>query len=78
MDYQVLFNTAFTLCLALAGGLGGWILARITRSIDQLDRDVRKMPEKYVLKTDHSEWMQRIDEKLDKISDKLDGKADKK
>ena len=73
VDYQILFN------LAVAGmfGLGGWILGRITKTLDQLDADVRVMPEKYVLKSDYIDTLKGIHDKLDKIVEKLDGKADK-
>lgn len=72
-DYQLLFNIAF----AVAAGLGGWALGRITRALDQLDGDVRAMPEKYVLKTDLADSLQSIERSLTRIFDKLDGKADK-
>lgn len=63
---------------AAAFGMVGWIAGRIMKTLDHLDSDVRAMPEKYVLKTDYSGALKSIDDKLEKIFDKLDGKADKK
>lgn len=72
-DYQILFNIAMTVAI----GLGGWVLGRITKSIDNLDRDLRNAPEKYVLKVDYVGGQNRIEAKLDQIFAKLDHKADK-
>ena len=73
MDYQVLFNIA----VGLAGVFGGWILNRIYAAIDRLDNDVRNMPHEYVTKDDYKSELQKIDISLNRIFDKLDGKADK-
>ena len=73
VDYQVLFN----IVMVLATGMGGWIMGRITRALDQLDGDVRAMPEKYVSKADYRTDLQDIKAGLERIFDKLDGKADK-
>ena len=73
MDYQVLFNIA----VGLAGVFGGWILNRIYAAIDRLDNDVRNMPHEYVTKDDYKSELQKIDLSLNRIFDKLDGKADK-
>ena len=84
MDYQVLFNIAFT----VAGILGGWVLNRIYVSIDKLDNDVRAMPHTYVakddfknaitdIKTDIRSGFAQIDRTLASIFDRLNEKADK-
>ena len=73
MDAQSLINVA----IAVAGFFGGWVLKRITDSLDRLDADVRAMPEKYVAKDDDKDDIKRVQEMLDKIFCKLDGKADK-
>lgn len=73
MDYQVLFNIA----VALAGIFGGWILNRIYAAIDRLDTDVRNIPHDYVSKDDYKTELQKIEVSLNRIFDKLDGKADK-
>jgi hypothetical protein len=84
MDYQVLFNIAFT----AAGFLGGWILNNMTKAIERLDNDVRDLPKTYVSKEDWREDMKslkedmtkgfdKIDSTLGTIFKKLDGKEDK-
>lgn len=84
MDYQVLFNIAFT----VAGVLGGWVLNRIYVSLDKLDTDVRAMPHTYVakddfktaiteVKTDIRAGFAQIDRTLSSIFDRLNEKADK-
>lgn len=73
MDNQQLFNGI----VAVAAFLGGWILNNITKSIDKLDNDVRNMPHNYVSKDDYHRDVTEMKEMLNKIFDKLDGKADK-
>lgn len=73
MDYQTLFNLAIT----VAAFFGGWTLNRIYTAIDRLDNDVRNLPHEYVSKDDYRTELKEIKEQLNKIIDKLDGKADK-
>ena len=73
MDAQVLFNIA----VAAAGFFGGWILNNISRSIDRLDEDVRKMPLTYVTQAHYQRDIDEIKGMLTKIFDKLDEKVDK-
>jgi len=73
MDYQVLFNVAFT----LAAFLAGWVLNNITRSVQRLDDDVRALPINYVSKEDYRHDLSEIKALLQHIANKLDGKADK-
>lgn len=68
MDYQVLFNIAFT----AAGFLGGWVLNNMTKAIERLDNDVRDMPKTYVTKDDWREDMRTLKSDMDKGFDKLD------
>ena len=73
MDLQILFNIA----VGLAGTFGGWILSNIYRSIERLDADVRAMPHTYVTRDDYKEDIREDKTLLNKMMDKLDGKADK-
>lgn len=73
MDYQILFNVAFTLSAFLAG----WVLNSITATVRRLDEDVRAMPINYVSKIDYRNDLQDIKALLTRIDEKLDGKADK-
>lgn len=73
MDLQILFNIA----VGLAGAFGGWILSNIYRSIERLDADVRALPHTYVTRDDYKEDIREVKTLLNKMMDKLDGKADK-
>jgi hypothetical protein len=73
MDYQVLFNIAFT----VAGVFGGYMLNSIFRAIERLDDDVRAMPHNYVSKDDYKTDLAEIKGMLARIFDKLDAKVDK-
>jgi hypothetical protein len=73
LEAQSLINVA----IAIAGFFGGWVLKRITDSLDRLDTDVRNMPDKYLAKDDYRRDIDEIKTMLDKIFDKLDDKADK-
>jgi hypothetical protein len=77
VSYQVLFNIAISVILFGGGGLCGWIITRMTRAFDRLDGDVRAMPDKYVSKVDYRTDLHDIKAMLERIFDKLDGKADK-
>ena len=73
MDSQSLINIG----IALAVFFGGWVLTQITKSLDRLDEDVKKMPEKYVRRDDYLRDITDIKTMLKGIYDKLDNKADK-
>lgn len=73
MDLQ----TAFNILMALAGSMGGWILGRISKTLDRLDEDVRALPDKYLTKSDYRNDMREIKDALLRIETKLDDKADK-
>jgi hypothetical protein len=73
MDIQWFFNIA----VSLTAFLGGWVLNNISRSIEKLDADVRAMPLTYVTRVTYREDIIEIKSMLEKISDKLDNKADK-
>ena len=77
MDFQILFNIAIGIIIALIAGLGGWILGRITKALDTLDNDVRGMPHKYVSKEDYRDDIRELRNLSQRIFDKLEGKADK-
>jgi hypothetical protein len=84
VDYQVLFNVAG----GLAAFLGGWWMKVLHESIRDLQDGEKKLAEKvssievlvagnYVKRDDFDRSVQAIFHKLDRIEDKLDGKADK-
>jgi hypothetical protein len=57
----------FNVLVGVSGFLGGWILNNISRSINQLDRDVRNMPHVYVTKADYRDDIHHIRRTLDDI-----------
>jgi hypothetical protein len=73
MDLQAAFNVA----MSLAAFMGGYILNRITTSLDKLDDDVRSMPMKYVAKDDYRRDIDHLTDICQQIFNKLDGKVDK-
>lgn len=73
MDWQAAFNIA----VMLGGGMFGWIVGRITKTLDQLDADIRALPDKYVGKADYRRDVREIKDLLTRIDDKLDQKQDK-
>lgn len=73
METQTIFNIA----LGLAAFFGGWVLNSITKAIERLDADVRRMPTTYLIKEDYHRDIDEVKKMLTKIFDKLDDKADK-
>ena len=73
MDYQLLFNMA----VAVIGGLGGWVLNGITKSLERLDSDLRQLPDKYVSRVDYKDDVAEIKKGIERIYARLDGKQDK-
>ena len=84
MDYQTLFNIAG----GLAGFLGGWWMKVLHESVRDLQEADKRLADKvssieilvagnYVKRDDFDKSVEAIFRKLDRIEDKLDGKADK-
>jgi hypothetical protein len=71
------FQTAFDIAISLAAFMGGYILNRITSSLDKLDNDVRSMPMNYVNRVDYRNDIGELKDICRQIFDKLDNKADK-
>lgn len=77
MDPQHLIDLLFGLALAV----GGWFARQIWSAINRLRVDLTKLevdiPKSYVAKEDLRDMFQQIMNRLDKLDQKLDGKADK-
>lgn len=71
------FQTAFDIAISLAAFMGGYILNRITSSLDKLDNDVRSMPLNYVTRIDYRRDIDELKDICRQIFEKLDSKADK-
>jgi len=83
-DYQMLFNVSFSVILMGAG----WLMRVLFETIKDLrDKDQKiydkvsglavTLPENYVSKRDFKDLNDRIFDKLDRIENKIDTKADK-
>jgi len=73
MDYQAAFNIA----IMVAAAFGGWTLRSITNSLENLQRDHKEMMNQFVRRDDYKDALERIEQILGRIWDKLDEKADK-
>lgn len=81
---QILFNIVLT----IAAGLGGWILNNIWKAVTDLQAADTKLTEKvsgievlvagqYIKRDETQRLFDAVFAKLDRIENKLDGKADK-
>lgn len=79
MDYQVLFNSAFTVLMMVLG----WILKNVFDAITELrknDQELTKevnklavtLPENYIHRDTFKDFSEAIFKKLDRIEDKFD------
>lgn len=77
MDWQVLFNLIGGALLTAVG----WWCREIWDSVKTLKKDLQTMevdlPKTYVSKAEINTRLDKIDATLERIFDKLDGKADK-
>lgn len=73
METQFLFN----IIIGLAAFFGGWVLNNITKAIERLDQDIRKLPHDYVSKDDYRRDIDELKDICKQIFAKLDNKADK-
>lgn len=73
MESQSLFN----IITVVAGFFGGWILNRISRTLDRIDDEIRDLPKDYVAKEDYRGDIDEIKHMLGDIYKELRNKADK-
>ena len=73
MEAQSFINVG----VAIAGFFGGWVLTRITHSLDTIDLELKSIPKDYIRKDDYHRDIGEIKVMLKGIYDKLDSKADK-
>mgnify|MGYP007071697481 CR=1 FL=1 len=76
-QFQYLFNIAVT----AFGGLLGWFLRVVWEADKEIRTDLRQverdMKDNYVRRDDYNTTIRALFEKLDRIEDKIDRKADK-
>ena len=77
MEPQALYNTV----IALGAGVLAWIWKTLWNAVERLKTDLKdlevKLPEVYAQKVDIDKRFDRIEQILDKIWEKVDGKADR-
>lgn len=77
MDWQQILNFA----VIAAVGVIGWLGRELWTAVKDLRKDLTAievaLPTSYVKKDEFKDGLQEIKTMLEKISDKLDGKADK-
>ena len=84
LDYQTLFNAA----IAITSGAIGWIVNVMWNAIKDMQKSDKELAEKvsavevlvagqYVTRAEHANSFERVERALNRIEDKLDGKADK-
>ena len=77
MDMQAILNTAAAVAFSVAGWFGRQLweaMAALRKDLHKLERE---LPIYYVRKDEFTDHMQRIESKLDRIFEKLEGKADR-
>ncbi len=78
METQTLLNYALGAGLAVMGWLGRELWGAVKELKEDLKRIEVALPTEYVKKDEFKETLVEVKEMLNKIFDKLDGKADKK
>lgn len=77
MDMNTIINVVLGVCLSV----GGWFVRQMWDAVQQLKQDIQKieveLPTHYVRKSDLDARLDKIDEMLEKLFDRLNSKADK-
>ena len=77
MDMNTIINVVLGVCLSV----GGWFVRQMWDAVQQLKEDIQKieveLPTNYVRKADLDARLDKIDEMLEKLFDRLNTKADK-
>ena len=80
MEWQVIINIVAILT-GIIGAIIGWWVKGIETNQKEMMNDLRrlevKLPEEYVSKDEIKDRLDKIDDVLERIFDKLDQKADK-
>ena len=77
MEMQSILNTAAAVAFSVAGWFGRQLweaMAALRKDLHKLERE---LPLNYVRKDEFTDHMHRIELKLDRIFEKLEGKADR-
>lgn len=74
-------NTIINIVLGVALSVGGWFVRQMWDAVQNLKQDIQKieveLPTHYVRKADLDARLDKIDDMLEKLFDRLNSKADK-
>jgi chaperonin cofactor prefoldin len=77
MDMNLIINIVLGVCLSV----GGWFVRQMWDAVQNLKEDIQRieveLPTNYVRKSDLDARLDKIDDMLEKLFDKLNTKADK-
>lgn len=74
---ESLLNNALAVVIALVSGAVGWIWRRVEKLDDRVDALAIRMAGHYMPRNEIQASLEKIDKKLDKISDAVAHKVDK-
>ena len=77
MDMQAILNTAAAVAFSVAGWFGRQLWDAMAALRSDLHKLERELPIQYVRKDEFTDHMNRIETKLDRIVERLEGKADR-
>mgnify|MGYP007090094870 CR=1 FL=1 len=77
MDMQVILNAAAAVAFSVAGWFGRQLWDAVAALRIDLHRIEKELPIQYVRKDEFSDHMNRIESKLDRIVERLEGKMDR-
>jgi len=74
-------NTIINIVLGVALSVGGWFVRQMWDAVQNLKSDIQRieieLPTSYVRKSDLDARLDKIDDMLEKLFDRLNSKADK-
>ena len=77
MDMNLIINIVLGVCLSV----GGWFVRQMWDAVQNLKEDIQRieveLPTNYVRKADLDARLDKIDDMLEKLFDRLNSKADK-
>jgi chaperonin cofactor prefoldin len=77
MDMNLIINIVLGVCLSV----GGWFVRQMWDAVQNLKQDIQRieveLPTSYVRKSDLDARLDKIDDMLEKLFDRLNSKADK-
>ncbi len=77
MDMQVILNAAAAVAFSVAGWFGRQLWDAMASLRADLHKLEKELPVQYVRKDEFSDHMNRIESKLDRIVERLEGKMDR-